>query len=126
LNRPFKFFHNLLLTLTNTHFYWVATSVDYSHSPTATIIALPLTFTALHYAIVQGAALEITGWQIVPLFHPANTGKFLLLPLESRNCDSRRTPITYMYYTPVTGGSQTEQQIQADLECHYTDSHWSE
>jgi hypothetical protein len=57
---------------------------------------------------------------VVKLLGNVNTGKFLLLPLESGECEISRTLISRRAISATTGN------ILVGEEPNVTDSHWSE
>ncbi len=73
--------------------------------------AEPSSYFPLQSPIATGVALGGIGKQILQLFHYANTGGFLQLPLESRECDSSCLSIMPRY-SPATIETMEEQHIQ--------------
>ncbi len=110
---PLEFLGNILQTFTNFRFYCLAAIVHSSCSSIGTSRSLIHTSCSL---IIAGVA---------------NICGFLLLQLESGECNTRRTQITPRA-TPVTTGDQAEQHIQPIGTNKYkqgefkTDSDWPE
>jgi hypothetical protein len=84
-----------------------AHSYDTNHSTVATSHTL---IASVRPAIARGVALEGIGWWVVQLFYYVNFGKYLLLPLGHRKCDTGCTPITPRA-TPAITGSHREEKI---------------
>jgi hypothetical protein len=53
---------------------------------------MTITVTVFWSPLPGGEALDVIEWRLVHLFHHSNYGEFLLLPLESRQCDTIRYP----------------------------------
>jgi hypothetical protein len=94
--------------LSNPLFYWVAATVETSHTPIDTI-RTPIA--SVRTPIVMGVALYRKGWLVVQLFYYVKFGGFLLLPLGWGKFNTSHTPITPRA-TPSATGNQIELQIQ--------------
>jgi hypothetical protein len=86
----------------------VVASIDTSRSPNDTYHT---SIASVHPPIEAEVALDGKGWQVVKLFHHANIGGFLHLPLESGKCNASCIQSTSRT-TPSTIRGLTQQHMQ--------------